>query len=106
MPNAAFHPDYLACSYMTKETAAFGAALRATMDAPVATVSNIVTSCDEPIILNLSKPVTFDMIQTRENMLTGGQRIAKYSVEAWVDGAWCVHLLSFDCDLAWANSIC
>ena len=63
------------------------------MDAPVATVSNIVTSCEHPIILNLSTPVTFDMIQTRENMLVGGQRIAQYSVAAWVDGAWCVHLL-------------
>ena len=28
-----------------KETTAFGAALRATMDAPVATLANVVTNC-------------------------------------------------------------
>ena len=46
--------------------------------------------CSEPIILNLSAQVTFDMVQTREDMLVGGQRIANYSIDAWVDGAWCV----------------
>ena len=54
---------------MTKETAAFGAALRATMDAPVTQISNVVSECSAPIIINLTAPVTFDMIQTREDML-------------------------------------
>jgi hypothetical protein len=52
--------------------------------------SSMKQECSEPIILNLSAPVTFDMVQTREDMLVGGQRIANYSIDAWVDGAWCV----------------
>eukprot|EP01052_Picozoa_sp_SAG31_P026509 SAG31_NODE_2406_length_5762_cov_6.711107_7_plen_162_part_00 len=74
--------------YMVKETTAFGMALRATMDAPVATLSNLVTNCSDPIIFELPASSTFDMIQTREDMLVGGQRIAKYGIDAWSDGAW------------------
>ena len=40
------------------------------------------------MLLELPAPVTFDMVQTREDMLIGGQRIARYKIEAFVDGAW------------------
>ena len=44
----------------------------------MAVIENVVTNCSAgPIVLAVPAGATFDMIQTRENMLVGGQRIAK-----------------------------
>ena len=59
--------------------------------------------CSEAVLLELPAPVTFDMVQTREDMLIGGQRIARYKIEAFVDGAWKVRKTP-SWPRSWANS--
>lgn len=44
----------------------------------------LFTSCVQPVVLNIgSSAQSFDTIVTREDMATGGQRIAGYAYDQW-----------------------